>query len=152
MKRSYSAFVLVSRLQAELNRLFQEALQIEQRPLELAGWQPEVDIVEARDSVRILFEVPGLEASDLKLEVAGNLLRISGNKRVGKPDEHGVRFHRVERERGRFAREIRLLWPLNTHQGRARLADGLLIVEFPKIQDQRQRGTALPIAIEDVKE
>ncbi len=152
MKRSYSAFVLVSRLQSELNRLFQEALQIQQPSLEVGAWQPEIDIVEGPTSVRILAEVPGVAAADLLVEVIGSTLRISGLKRVEKPEAPGLRFHRVERERGRFTREVRLLWPLNTHQGRARLADGLLTVDFPKIQDQRQRGKPLAITIEDVKE
>lgn len=151
MTRAYSAFVLVSRLQSELNRLFQEALQIQDRAAQVGSWQPEIDIVEDADCVRILVEVPGIAAADLVVEVAGNLLRMSGSKRVEQPEEQGVRFHRVERERGRFTREVRLLWPINTHQGRARLADGLLTVEFPKIQDQRQRSRVLPIE-EDRKE
>ena len=153
MKRSYSAFVLVSRLQSELNRLFQEALRLQPGGGLAAGaWQPEVDIVENESSICVLAEVPGLTAADLRVEVSGNVLLISGNKQVTKPAAPGLRFHRVERERGSFNRQVRLLWPINSHLGRARLADGLLTIEFPKIQDQRLRGRPLPIEIEDVKE
>jgi HSP20 family protein len=152
VKKSYTAFVLVSRLQSELNRLFQEALQLQDPSLEVGEWQPEIDIVEDAATVRVLAEVPGLAAADLTVEVLGGVLRISGVKRVQPPQARGLRFHRVERERGRFAREVRLLWPINTHQGRARLADGLLTIVFPKVPDQRQRSRALPIEEEERKE
>jgi len=51
----------------------------------------------------------------------------------------------MERGHGRFSREIHVFSPVNTHQGTARLADGLLTLEFPKIQDKRQEARVLHI-------
>ncbi len=51
----------------------------------------------------------------------------------------------MERGHGRFAREIHLFSPVNTHHGTARLDDGLLTLEFPKIQDKRQEARVLHI-------
>ena len=48
----------------------------------------------------------------------------------------------MERGHGRFRREMQLFWPVNSHQGSARLADGLLTIEFPKIQEKRQAALA----------
>ena len=51
----------------------------------------------------------------------------------------------MERGHGRFFREIHLFSPVNTHQGTAHLADGLLTIAFPKIQDKRQEARVLHI-------
>jgi HSP20 family molecular chaperone IbpA len=72
---------------------------------------------------------------------------ISGTKSTALPDtqRERVHFHCLERGHGRFSREIHVLSPVNTHQGTARLRDGLLILEFPKIQDKRQEARVLHI-------
>jgi HSP20 family molecular chaperone IbpA len=70
---------------------------------------------------------------------------ISGTKSTALPQARQVRFHCLERGHGRFTREIHVLSPVNTHQGTARLQDGLLILEFPKIQDKRQEARVLHI-------
>jgi HSP20 family molecular chaperone IbpA len=51
----------------------------------------------------------------------------------------------VEREEGRFERRVELLHPVDTHRGRARTEGGLLIVEFPKVQEKRARRRTLEI-------
>ena len=61
------------------------------------------------------------------------------------PEARRLKFHCLERGHGRFSREIHLFSPVNTHKGRARLADGLLTLEFPKIEDKRQEARLLHI-------
>jgi HSP20 family molecular chaperone IbpA len=77
--------------------------------------------------------------------VRGKLITLSGTKSTRLPAAPGIRFHCMERGHGRFCREIQLFSPVNTHQGTARLADGLLTIEFPKIKDQRQEARVLQI-------
>ncbi len=43
------------------------------------------------------------------------------------------------------SREIHVLSPVNTHKGTARLSEGLLTLEFPKIEDKRQEARLLHI-------
>jgi HSP20 family molecular chaperone IbpA len=70
---------------------------------------------------------------------------ISGTKSTALPDAQRLKFHCLERGHGRFSREIHVFSPVNTHNGAARLADGLLTLEFPKIQDKRQEARVLHI-------
>ena len=70
---------------------------------------------------------------------------ITGTKSTNLPEARRLRFLCFERGHGRFSREIHLFSPVNTHQGKARLADGLLTLEFPKIADKRQAARVLPI-------
>jgi HSP20 family protein len=145
MAARYESLFLISRFQAELDRLFQEAMQIGENDLPLGEWQPPIDVVETPAVVQILAELPGFTTADLKIEVRGTRVVISGTKSTALPEAQRVRFHCLERGHGRFTREIHVLSPVNTHQGTARLQDGLLILEFPKIQDKRQEARVLHI-------
>ena len=145
MAARYESLFLISRFQAELDRLFQEAMQIGETDPPLGEWQPPIDVVETPAVVQILAELPGFTTADLKIEVRGTRVVISGTKSTALPEAQRVRFHCLERGHGRFTREIHVLTPVNTHQGTAKLQDGLLILEFPKIQDKRQEARVLHI-------
>jgi HSP20 family molecular chaperone IbpA len=145
MGTRYASLFFVSRFQAELDRLFQEVMQIGEGNLPVSEWQPAVDVVETPASVMILAEVPGFAAADLTLEVRGRQITLSGTKSTPLPGAQRIKFHCMERGHGRFCREIQIFSPVNTHQGTARLVDGLLTIEFPKIQDKRQEARVLHI-------
>jgi HSP20 family protein len=137
---------LISRFQAEVDRLFQEAVRFgDDSNLPVGEWQPHVDVVETPESVFILAEIPGLAAADLKVEVRGTLVHISGTKSTPLPGAQRIKFHCLERGHGRFAREIQLFAAVNTHNGTARLVDGLLTIEFPKVQEKRHAARVLHI-------
>jgi HSP20 family protein len=146
MGARYASLFFLSRFQAEVDRLFQEAVKLSEGSLPAGGeWQPSIDIVETPSAVMILAELPGLSASDLQVEVRGTLVTLSGTKSTPLPGAQRIKFHCMERGHGRFHREIHIFSSVNTHQGAARLADGLLTVEFPKIQDKRQEARVLHI-------
>ncbi len=146
MGARYASLFLLSRFQAEVDRLFQEAVKLGEGTLPPGGeWQPIVDIVETPTLVTILAELPGLSASDLQVQVKGTLVTLSGTKSTPRPGAQRIKFHCMERGHGRFHREIHIFSPVNTHKGTARLADGLLTIEFPKIQDKRQEARVLHI-------
>ena len=145
MASRYASLFVISRFQAEIERLLQEASSLGSGELPGGEWQPAVDVAETPDSVLILVEAPGLAASDLKVEVRGTLVSISGVKPAGLPRSQRLRFHCLERGHGRFLREIHVLTPVNTHRGTARLADGLLTIELPKIEDKRMTARVLPV-------
>lgn len=168
MPRRLASRTLLTRFQDEIERLFQEAL-------ELAGsggstgpaagpssgrWQPRLDIVESDASVELIFEVPGLGPEQLEVEVQGGEIRVRGSRgprassqasSSAHPPESGAasdgtRFLCVEREHGTFERRVKLFWPVNSHRGRAWLDRGLLILQLPKIEERRQRSRTLEIA------
>ena len=146
MAARYASLFFLSRFQAEVDRLFQEAVKLSEGSVPAGGeWQPPVDVVESPTSVVILAELPGLSASDLQVTVRGTLVTLSGTKSTPRPGAQRIKFHCMERGHGRFFREIHVFSPVNTHQGTARLADGLLTIEFPKIQDKRQEARVLHI-------
>jgi HSP20 family molecular chaperone IbpA len=144
MSGRYASIYLLSRFQTELDRLLQEAMGLPDGDIKVGEWQPAIDIVETATAVLILVELPGCAAADLTVEVKGPRLVLSGVKPTAVPGGR-IKFHCMERSQGRFEREIQLLWPVNSHLGTARLTEGLLAIEFPKIQDQRQTACRLPV-------
>lgn len=150
MGARYIPLFFLSRFQAEVDRLFQEAAQLSDNSLAMGEWQPCVDIVETSACVTILVELPGVAASDLQIQVKGTQIVVAGTKSTPLPGAQRIKYHCMERGHGRFAREIHLFSPVNTHQGSARLSDGLLTLEFPKIQDKRQEARVLHI--EEIEE
>jgi HSP20 family protein len=146
MAARFESLFVISRFQAELDRLFQEAMQIGDTDLPLGEWQPAIDVVETPAAILILAELPGFAAADLRIEARGTRILISGTKSTALPDAKSIKFHCLERGHGRFNREIHVFAPVNTHKGTARLRDGLLTLELPKIQDKRQEARLLHIA------
>jgi HSP20 family protein len=146
MAGRYPSLYLISRFQSEIDRLFAEAAAMGEADLPALEWQPAIDLVETPDAVLLLAEVPGIAAADLKVEVKGMRVTISGVKSSAHPGAESPRFLRVERGQGRFAREVVLLAPVNSHAGTARLADGLLTVTFPRVQEKRQEARILQIS------
>lgn len=148
MPAKYAALHMISRFQAELDRLFHEALQLSEGVLPVGDWHPVIDIVESATAVIVLAEFPGFAPEDIRIEVRGPRLVLSGVKPKSLPETGGdgkTKFQCLERGQGRFSRDIQLLSPVNTHRGTARLENGLLTIEFPKIQDKRQEARVLTV-------
>jgi HSP20 family protein len=146
MAGRYPSLYLISRFQSEIDRLFDEALAMGEGDLPALEWQPAIDIVETPQEILLLAEVPGVAAADLRVEVKGMHVTISGTKSSAHSGAEAPRFLRVERGQGHFARAVLLLAPVNSHAGTARLADGLLTVTFPRVQEKRQAARVLQIA------
>ncbi len=141
--------LLVSKLRADLNRLFQEALQLDPGAPEAGDWTPAVDVRETEDEIVVRVDVPGIAESDLKVFIQGRQLSVEGVRSIVPPT--GGRFHCMERDRGKFTRRLRLSAATDPRRSVARLADGLLTVVLPKIRDRRDELLELPIQSEDRK-
>ena len=138
----------LSRIHSDLDRLFEEAMRLASREPRAGEHEPPADVVEIDGEVVVLVEVPGVAADDLDLAIEGRVVVLTGTKSL-RPPEGARRFHGVEREQGRFELRVELLAPVNTHQGRARLENGVLTVAFPKVEEKRT--VRRPIAIDPVE-
>ena len=137
--RRYSGGEGAAQLRAELDRLFQELLAASETAQRAAGWTPALDVIDTGKSLVILVEAAGLSAADVHVEVEGKTVRIRGRRRLAFSVPGRVRFHCLERQEGRFARQVEVLEPVDFAAARATLEDGLLRVELPKIEERRKR-------------
>lgn len=139
-----SSFSGTGRFHTALDQLFEEILKTAAGEARAGEWQPYLDVLETPEEVVILVEAPGVAREDLEVAVEGRAVTLTGTKRTAR-HQAAVRFHRVEREQGRFERRVELHQPVNTHEGSARLDGGLLIVRFPKVPEKRSRRRLLTI-------
>jgi HSP20 family protein len=101
-----------------------------------AGWTPPVDIYETDDSYIVTAEVAGLAREDLQIQLLDGKLTLRGERQSS--DTSAVRFERVERGHGRFARAFVLPRAVEASAVTADLQNGVLTVTVPKIADRRQ--------------
>ena len=145
MARSFGPLLEVARIQSEVNRLFDNLLDLGAGDDKEGGaWIPNVDILESRDTLIVKVELPGVRVEDLRLEVTSGNMVIEGEK--CRPEIPGpAEFQVAERRYGSFRRVIQLGAPVNTRQARATLKNGLLRLCFPKVPNRR--GEAVPIEV-----
>jgi HSP20 family protein len=107
-----------------------------------------VDIYETKDFLRVEVELPGVKKEDLEVYTIGDRLFVHALKReelLAEAASQRREFLCMEREFGEFKREIELSVSCNVSAGKARMEDGVLIVEFPKLADRRGQRIDLPI-------
>ena len=112
-------------------------------------WRPlATDVIETTDEVRVMMEVPGLEASELDITIDNNVLRVSGEKRATSSDE-GAAWRLTERRYGRFERSFVLPRDVRADAVDASYENGVLSVVLPKREEAKPRrieirGTSAP--------
>src|SRR4249919_2473147 len=97
-----------------------------------AAWTPAVDVFEDKDAVKIVAELPGVKAEDVKISLENQTLTLRGEKRQV-AEEKTERLHRYERTYGAFERTFALPGTVDADRIEASYADGLLTVTLPKV-------------------
>jgi len=145
MTQTLGPLLEVARIQSEINRLFDNLLELGADGAETGTWIPNVDVIENEESLVLRVELPGVEQADLSVAVHGGNVEICGVKhRLGNQDRAGTQI--AERSYGTFRRVVHLGVPVNTRQAQAVLNNGLLRICFPKVPNRR--GEAVPIEVE----
>jgi HSP20 family protein len=105
---------------------------------------PAVDVYETDGTVELVVDLPGIDASGVRLLAKGDSILIAGEKSARRVRGEST-FHLVERGYGRFARVVRLGRACDMSKAQARFSDGELQISVPKIADRR--GRAIEISI-----
>lgn len=102
------------------------------------GNVPVVDIYEKGSNVFVKAELPGANPEELKLSVDGNLLTISGEKRHEK-EAKKENCYQLESAYGTIRRTVELPTDVKAEGARANYKNGVLTVELPKSDVERQK-------------
>jgi len=102
---------------------------------------PAVDIFETENCITVLADMPGVEADDLNIDLRESVLTLTGRVAdAGKPKE-GVILR--EHHPGTFQRQFTLSEAIDQSKIDARLTDGVLRLELPKIEKAKPRQIAV---------
>jgi len=110
---------------------------------EAVTWVPPMDVYEMDNNYVLDAELPGVERSDIKIELSGLELTVRGERKLhaGCGDES---YHRLEGHRGRFHRTFSLPEPIDQSRVKVDLEDGILHVVLPKSGSRPSRGNRKP--------
>jgi len=107
-----------------------------------AGVFPPISATEDRDNYYVRAELPGIKADELDISVTGNSLSIAGERKIAAEDEK-AKYHRREREAGKFNRMITLPAQIDSSNVDARCSDGILTVVLPKAESAKPKQIAV---------
>jgi HSP20 family protein len=79
-----------------------------------------------------------MKADELGVQIVEKTLTISGERKIPGEGEN-VRYHRREREAGRFSRAIGLPGEIDSEKIEAKMRDGILTIAIPKAEAAKPR-------------
>lgn len=103
-----------------------------------SSWLPPCDVFEDAETIKIVAELPGIPAQDVKISLENNVLTLRGEKKQV-AEESSDRVHRYERSYGVFERTFSLPSTVDADRIDASFADGVLTVVLPKVERARPR-------------
>jgi HSP20 family protein len=126
----WNPFMELDQIQQRLNRLFLD------RPIKgndepFADFMPAVDITETDADFIVKADLPEVKKEDINVHVEDGVLAIEGERKQEKEDK-GKRFHKIEREYGKFVRRFSLPIEVDADKVRAEFKDGVLTVVLAK--------------------
>jgi HSP20 family protein len=133
-------------IQSEMNRLFNTFFDA---PAGSSGggtrrWVPAMDLVETDEHFVLRADLPGLAEEDVKIEVAENVLTVSGERRF----EHEAKkdgFYRLERGSGVFSRSLTLPEGVDEGAIAASFEKGVLEIRIPKPAERKPRRVEISV-------
>ena len=107
-----------------------------------AGVFPLISATEDKNNYYVRAELPGIKADELDISVTGNSLSVAGERKIAAEDEK-ARYHRREREAGRFSRVVTLPAQIDSTKVEARCSEGILTVVLPKAESAKPKQIAV---------
>jgi HSP20 family protein len=105
---------------------------------------PPVDVIEERDTIRLVAELPGVKPEDVRISLEGNVLTLQGEKK--EEERQDDKLYRFERTYGMFERSFTLPATIDANKIVAKFESGLLTVLLPKVEAAKPRQITVNIA------
>ena len=105
-------------------------------------WIPAIDVLRSNGELVVRADVPGIKPEEIKVEVEGGVLTLSGKheERTEETEQHVVRR---ERRYGAFSRSMTLPEGIDADAIEAKTKDGVLEVKIPLPKDEGKRTVSI---------
>ena len=144
--RRESPFRELSRMQRQIDRIFDElSVPWGEEILPLSGraaFTPACDVQETDNHYLMSFDLPGVKKDDLKIELIGNELCVSGERRESR-EEKSAAHRQWERSYGAFSRSFTLPQGVKADQIETDYRDGVLHVAVPKTEGAKAQRISI---------
>jgi HSP20 family protein len=134
-------------IQSEMNRLFNTYFDA---PAPANGgraarrWIPAMDLVETDNEFVLRADLPGVDESDVKIELEDRVLTISGERKA-EHEERKEGYYRVERSSGSFTRTLTLPEGVDPASIKASFDKGVLEVRIPKPEEKKPHRVSISV-------
>jgi len=132
-----SPFSQFELLRQQMERL-SEAFDLGTSSTPSAGVFPLINLTEDRNNYYIKAELPGVKASVLDIQAKDKSISVSGERKI-EAEIDDVKYHRKEREEGKFSRMISLPGEIDEEKIDAQLKSGILKIVVPKSEAAKPR-------------
>ncbi|MCP3979982.1 MAG: Hsp20/alpha crystallin family protein [bacterium] len=134
-------------VQKRMNQLFETALARTdfEAPGGLDAWTPTSDVYDGAEDFVLCLELPGIKQEEIDLRLDEDDLLVEGKREMGREQQEGERFHRVERSYGKFSRRFRLPSSVDQAAVQASYRNGVLTVRLPKKDGEGPRTRRVTI-------
>jgi len=102
-------------------------------------FEPVVDWTETEHEFVMSVDLPGVKKDDVKIEVQGNTLLLSGERKKEMSADKKAKYQTYERSYGFFQRRFTLPTTVDADKIEARFEDGVLELMFPKTESAKPR-------------
>jgi len=125
----------MDQLQREMNRLFNASSK---GRVFTAPSYPAINIWTNDEGQLISAEMPGVNPEDIDIDVTGDAVSISGER---KPDKviKDAHYHRRERSYGTFSRTVQLPFMVDTNKVEASFKNGVLMISLPRAEADKPK-------------
>lgn len=130
-------FAELEDLRGRIDRMFADMENGEARK-----WNLAIDVVERDDGYVLRADVPGLKPDEVKIEVEGDVLTVSGEHEESE-EEKKDNYVRRERRYGSFSRSVTLPKGVTADQVEASCRDGIVEVSFPKPKKEERKAVTI---------
>jgi HSP20 family molecular chaperone IbpA len=100
-------------------------------------WRPLTDIVETRDGVTLMLELPGVAADEVDVALERRVLTIRARSRDAGPDK--LRLVHAEYEPGDYERAFTLSEDFDAERIEAEMRNGVLTLRLPRSEAARPK-------------
>ncbi|MGE4131018.1 MAG: Hsp20/alpha crystallin family protein [Bdellovibrionales bacterium] len=140
-RRGSEPYRLLSRLQNDFDRLFEDFAVAEPR-LMVPEFSPTCELSEDKSNYVMTFDMPGVKKEDVKIELDGNRLMVSAERREEKEMEDKKRRY-SEISYGSYQRTFTLPSAVDDKKVDAKFENGVLTLTMPKTESSKAKQIAV---------
>jgi HSP20 family protein len=103
-----------------------------------AGVFPLVNLTEDKHNYYVRAELPGVKSEDLDIQATGMTVSLAGERKIP-AENNGAKYHRRERDSGKFSRMISLSTEIDPDKVEASLVNGIMTITLPKSEKAKPK-------------
>ena len=140
-------FAGLPRWESEMDRMMDDFFGRRMRPRWPERWlgaereeitAPAVDVYEEKDEIVVKAELPGMDKSDIEVNLSDSQLTLKGEKKKEEKIEK-ENYFRSERSYGAFIRSVGLPTDVQADEVKASFKNGILEVRLPKTEEAKAK-------------